>query len=86
MHSFARASVRVCVVRWKTLITMLAPAPQDGGTPLHIASQNGHLEVIEALLAKGADVEAKKNVSIARACVFCQSRLSTHMQNAHGNL
>ena len=46
---------------------MFSPAPQDGWSPLHRASQGGHLEVVEALLAKGADVQAKKNVSIARA-------------------
>jgi hypothetical protein len=45
---------------------MFSPAPQGGRTPLHIASLGGHLEVVGALLARGADVEAKTNVSIAR--------------------
>jgi ankyrin repeat protein len=31
----------------------------DGGTALFLASQNGHLEVIQALLAKGAEINAK---------------------------
>jgi hypothetical protein len=62
---------------------MLSPAPQDGWTPLYTAS-DGHLEVVDALLAKGADVEAKDNVSIARACALCPFRLLAHMQNAHG--
>ena len=35
---------------------------QGGATPLLIASQEGHVEVVGALLAKGADVEAKYNV------------------------
>ena len=40
--------------------------------------------MVEALLAKGADVETKDNVSIARACALCPSRSLTHVQNAHG--
>jgi hypothetical protein len=35
---------------------------QNGATPLLIASQKGHEEVVAALLAQGADVEAKTNV------------------------
>jgi ankyrin repeat protein len=41
-------------------------APQDGLMPLHAASVCGHSEVVGALLEKGADVEAKDKVSIAR--------------------
>jgi hypothetical protein len=57
-------------------------APQDGGTPLHNACFDGHLAVVEALLAKGADVEAKDNVSIARPGALCPSRSLAHI--AHG--
>jgi hypothetical protein len=67
------------------LTAICSPAPQDGETPLRRASLNGHLEVVEALLAKGADVHTKDKVSIARACALCASRSPTHMQNAHGN-
>jgi hypothetical protein len=38
--------------------------------------------VVEALLAKGADVEAKANVSIARAGALCPSRSLAHI--VHG--
>jgi ankyrin repeat protein len=62
---------------------MLSPAPQIGWAPLHNASGQGHLAVVEALLAKGADVEAKNVVSIARAGALCPSRSLAHLQNAH---
>ncbi len=32
-----------------------------GATPLHMAAQNGHRDVVELLLAKGAEVNAKDN-------------------------
>ena len=59
---------------------------QAGQTPLFAASSNGHLEVVGALLAKGADVQAKVQLSIARACTLCPSRSLTRMKNAHGYL
>ena len=30
-----------------------------GATPLHLAASEGHLEVMDLLLEKGADIEAK---------------------------
>ena len=33
--------------------------PDRGNGPLHCAAEGGHLEVVEALLAAGASVEAK---------------------------
>ena len=39
-------------------------ALQNGWAPLYAACSNGHAEVVGALLAKGADVEAKADVSM----------------------
>ena len=36
---------------------------QQQATPLHVAAQDGHSEVVSALLAAGADIEAKTMVS-----------------------
>ena len=36
---------------------------QDGDTPLLVAAKHGHLSVVEYLLERGADIEAKDNVS-----------------------
>jgi ankyrin repeat protein len=66
------------------MLTPCASAPQYGRTPLYVASKNGHLEVVGVLLAKGADMEAKTEVSIARACALSLSRSLMHMENAHG--
>ena len=36
---------------------------QNGGTPLHIASRNGHVEVIGTLIESGADIDVVDEVS-----------------------
>ena len=36
---------------------------QDGTTPLLWAARNGHLPMVEYLVEKGANMEAKDNVS-----------------------
>ena len=42
---------------------LLLPCVQDGWTILMEASKKGHLEVVQVLLAAGADKEAKSDVS-----------------------
>ena len=37
---------------------------QDGHTALHVASQNGHLEIVIMLLEAKADINIKTNVSV----------------------
>ena len=42
------------------LVCMLSS--QNGATPLYIASRNGHSQVAELLLSKGADVNLPEQV------------------------
>ena len=62
------------------LTAMLAceAAPQFRWTPLLLACEHGHLEVVEALLAKGADVEEKTNVIIVRLRPLSIALTHTH--------
>ena len=50
---------------------------QDGATPLFIASQNGHSQVAEILLSKGANVNLPKKVQYVSKCNTCY-RYSDH--------
>ena len=51
-----------CNLRSDDYVCMLLS--QDGATPLLIASQNGHSQVAELLLSKGADVNLPKQVQL----------------------
>ncbi len=42
----------------------LPPSMQDGKTPLHHASFVGWVEVVQLLLDKGAEVDARNQVSL----------------------
>ena len=34
---------------------------EEGGTPAHLAAEEGHQQIVELLISKGADVNAKDN-------------------------
>jgi ankyrin repeat protein len=46
---------------------------QAGWTPLHVAAWPGHPAVVEAMVAVGADVEAKDRVSIYKGSRWVDS-------------
>lgn len=67
MNTAELSSVLVCtrhppVMLLFTHVSVL-PTPQDGRSALHLAAREGHVEVVQALLAAGADVEAVHVVS-----------------------
>jgi len=45
----------------------IAAKGRDGNSPLHLAAEEGHEDVVELLLEYNANIEAKSNVS-TRAC------------------
>ena len=47
---------------------VFARAMQRGWTPLHIACDNGHKEMMEVLLERGADMEARDKVPLHVLC------------------
>ncbi len=52
------------------------PCLQEGLTALHVAAQEGHLECLQDLLARGADVDWANNVSAANsfALLLCATK------------
>ena len=53
---------------------------QVGDTPLHIASQKGHRELVEILTRSGADFTIVNKV---RKLVLCAHRMSFHYTHIH---
>jgi hypothetical protein len=67
----------------------LVPVQKNGWTALHAASRNGHLAVVGALLAKGADVHTKDEVRASRApapSVHLAHSRACRIRIASGNL
>ena len=58
---------------------------QDGSTALHLASQNGHCEVVKILLKAKADVNIKTNVSKNYTNLYPLSELQTILYTVPNN-
>ena len=59
--------------------TLLFTVPQSGATALHVACQEGHVQVAELLLQAGASVEQETKVrwGVGQDCV-CDTEQSIH--------
>jgi len=52
---------------------------QDGYTPIHLASRDGHVEVIDKLICSGADVNVVNKVSVTAVitkCLMCHGEVT----------
>ena len=47
---------------WLLSLLLLVAPPQGGYTPLYVAAQEGHTEVVAALVAGGASIDQTKEV------------------------
>ena len=50
------------VIIHSSLHVIIIPLTQDGITPLYVASQNGHSDVVNILIRNGADINLAHNV------------------------
>ena len=57
---------------------------QTGATPLYIASQQGQLEVVKALIERRADVNAKRDVSSTRGHPPARARTESGLRAESG--
>ena len=48
---------------------------QSGFTPLHLASQEGHTDMVSLLLQKGAEVNCRAKVNIVKKSFYKNSTL-----------
>ena len=46
-------------------------------TPLHCASDSGHLEIVKYLIENGADVNAKNTITLRRMILFSKLWMGT---------
>jgi ankyrin repeat protein len=59
------------------------PGLQDNSTPINLAAQHGHLEVIMALLGAGADVNAFDEVGLSPSQRWMQVVLHSRSVRLH---
>jgi ankyrin repeat protein len=65
MKAFSHYSLHRFVLRFchnALAFSPSAPPPQDGKAVLYYAARHGWLDLIDKLLAKGADINVKDNV------------------------
>ena len=55
------------------IYTILSFTVQYGASPLFMASQNGHTDIVDLLLKAGADVHQTYTVLLLYICMFCQT-------------
>ena len=61
-----------CVLETHCWVSLCRPLQIDGASPLYVACESGHVEVVRALLGVGAAVNQAK----VRVLVYAASRLS----------
>ena len=68
---------------WATLYPNSTVIPQDGATPLIIASQNGHSTIVQLLIVAGASLDVQAEVICAILSTQFRMRLQSLAWHMH---